>query len=102
MNIHSRMTAKRRNRIEIVFRTSSDESSGVLFWTGKNPKGDSLQKGYLGVFVSNGYPELRVDLGAKNKRPVVIRSKVWIWECVGSSFYTAMYLYEMPKTLGES
>jgi hypothetical protein len=35
-----------------------------------------MRKGYLGVFLVDGYPELRVDLGAKNKPAVVIKSKV--------------------------
>ncbi|XP_035709385.1 agrin isoform X4 [Folsomia candida] len=70
-----RVKAQRRNRIELVFRTT-EEKSGVVLWTGRNPKGDEMRKGYLGVFLVNGYPELRVDLGAKNKKPVIIRSKV--------------------------
>ncbi len=72
------MKAQRRNRIELVFRTSSEDKSGVVLWTGRNPKGDEMRKGYLGIFIVNGYPELWVDLGAKNKRPVVIKSKVGI------------------------
>lgn len=70
------MKAQRRNRFELVFRTSKDDGAGVILWTGRNPKGEEMRKGYMGIFIVDGYPELRVDLGAKNKRPVVIRSKV--------------------------
>ncbi|CAL8148206.1 unnamed protein product [Orchesella dallaii] len=75
--IAKQVKAQRRNRIEVVFRTTS-EAPGVILWTGKNPHGDSeSRRGYLGVFIVDGYPELRIDLGsAKNRRPVVIRSKV--------------------------
>jgi len=72
-----RVKAQRRNRLEIVFRTTNEDSPGVLVWTGRNPRGEKgMRKGYLGVFLVNGYPELRVDLGAKNKPPLVIKSKV--------------------------
>ncbi|CAG7734118.1 unnamed protein product, partial [Allacma fusca] len=74
-----RSKAQRRNRIETVFRTTS-QSSGVILWTGRNSRASlnsRSRKGYLGIFLVDGHVELRMDLGAgRNKKPTIIRSKV--------------------------
>ena len=82
-----RSTAQLRNRIEIVFRTST-HSSGLILWTGSNlhdratplPPSDSnpQRKGYLGLFIADGFLELRLDLDLSkaDEQPVIIRSKV--------------------------
>ncbi|CAG7786347.1 unnamed protein product [Allacma fusca] len=77
-----RSTAQLRNRVEIVFRTRSD-TPGLVLWTGQNFHGvkqdneSTPRSGYLGFFIVDGFPELRIDLdAAKNKKPLIIRSKV--------------------------
>jgi len=67
---------QRRNEIEIVFKTSS-ASPSVLIWIGKGGEVKRGRRGYLGLFLIDGYPELRIDLGPrKHKKPITLRSKV--------------------------
>lgn len=66
---------QKRNRIEIIFRTNAAESAGVLIWTGTSTQ-TTTKRGYLGLFLVDGFPELRIDLGSAKKKPVIIRSKV--------------------------
>jgi len=90
-NFQSRKKAQRRNRIEILLRTTS-ETPGTIIWTGKSSHIDS-GKGYLGLFIQDGYLELRVSLGAKkSKGPVIMRSKVTAINLLASDFYEKLVL----------
>ena len=85
--VGSSSTAQLRNRIEMVFRTST-ASSGVILWTGSSlhdraaplPPSESNphRRGYLGLFIADGFLELRIDLdlSKSDEQPVIIRSKV--------------------------
>lgn len=71
-----RIKVQRRNEFEILFKTKST-SSAVLIWIGKNVEGKKGRRGYLGLFLVDGYPELRLDLGSpKLRKTITLRSKV--------------------------
>lgn len=71
-----RSKIERHNRIEVVLRTTAT-SPGVIIWMGKPTALQDERRGYLGLFLVDGYLELRVNLGVtKHRKPVTIKSKV--------------------------